>query len=579
MTTTFAQARVITIRAQAISHAAQSAGLPPIDVQQGEPRVMEEVRDGETVEHVLVDLEITFAPIRLDTYQLVGWKSATSVTACLGEDPNQLLGRAPTCDHCPDHAVHEGLWVVRKVDEPDETFQVGQLCVREAFAHVGEPLERRLEFGRRAGELLTGFGSGSAPLAWVEVSPGQSTAALDSSPNRWGPTALAAAAMTSLIALLWPRQSSPPLPPTPARLALSPATPTPERPRLAWQPASSTARPATPSNLDAARSDLFDLLTLWRHAGSRRAQEAILDRIRELGAEGRMAMLTLLSDSAHPLLLDTLQVAQRLDLTAALPLVARMTEAGDASLRAAAGACARDLERSHRRKSTLAGTIKGTGDHAGLGQDADFLHHVTSDAELLAICQSIRREANETLRITAIKALAPHTDRPLAADMLADLLDDASGAVRTTALRAFADHPQEDPTSATAAGTRHALLRVANDHHRPLLERAGALQALERGAAIPTAQLFVLSSRLEPALRVLCARCLVVAGDRRGLRIAIDILGNGASPSSSVAREAHRVLVAAAGTDLGPTGAHWVAWEADLTSLRALELPPAGPLP
>jgi len=327
-------------------------------------------------------------------------------------------------------------------------------------------------------------------------------------------------------------------------------------------PGGEASAPAARENSEKERlkrRELFKLLAGFRNAGSARQREALLRK-----AEGRLprfkeTLINLVYDSSAPYLEEAIDLVVELRITDATSALTELANGDDGKLAASA---IRGVERFYPwtdadlRRFLLdkripvvlvALELLRTRTNRQLDLIVPMLAHTSARVRTLAM-QAIPRLNNGTAidrlcrfartaeRVTkkrAIEAIG-RTGVPSRAEaFLIGFLRRPDMDLRVSALLALANKstPLTDPDP---------VLKLALDQRQPLRFRAQALAVLENTGTAPVDELRWNMQTLPPILRVLAARCLVRAGERKALQDLVWLLDTELSNDDQIE---HRILV------------------------------------
>ena len=299
--------------------------------------------------------------------------------------------------------------------------------------------------------------------------------------------------------------------------------------------------PGQPSILDELEEVLVDLRRTWQP----RARERLLEDARQQISRWSPPLLWLLSQPKHPLLPEALDLVQELEIAECRFHVLMLVQEGPQSARPKALVVAHRLEPllgheltpflEDRDPEMVVAALQcaATASEVRLEAIIQLVVHPdvrVCEAALDVIPEQLAEEDLDHLLDLARTASGPSAVFTIRALGRAEIVDRSeaflNGAlsswepeIRTSALEALAgkDGPLSDPGPVWAMATDPAL-----DLH----DRARAFLCLEKtGSSSPDALRDELYG-MHPFLKYFAARCLITAGDAKGMEILVDLDSN-----------------------------------------------------
>ncbi len=592
-----AKARVLGVRVSTLNYSARLMGVQEIQLREtDDPIISVEIdHEGGVHETVVQPLELEFRPIQWDDYLAIGAKTAISVSAFLGEDPSPLFQRPPVCDHCGDDLVHDLVYVFRRGDESD--CQIARDCLVQAFPHIQVAHNQVLEHAARVGLLLDGMvddDEEDPSLVWRV----RSKKKVEDPSRNLHPHVVTAIVAASVIAGLglgvgW-RAADPNEPVTQQQQqARAGGAQRPTGVKLDWS-SSGGGGPGSGRRLTALESaqiELWELLKGLRAAESSDERQELHNRLETRMQQLLPALLGLLADANHPMILDAIRVVKTYKVSDALPMLAHLAQSSRVPVRAAATEAGASLSDWWQDKAAPLVTTRVD----GIGSDAFSITTAESnpdtllealklkpglatEADVLALCHFVRSATRGIQKLQGIRALARLQPTAVADLCIAEQLNSHDSAVRRAALDALANLPfAPNANHQQQKRVIDELLRIVTNPGTRSREVAMALLVIERRGHIPVDQLKEYVDRMAPALQVLVARCLVTGGEREGAQLATSLLAQDLSGNTYAGREAVALLEDLSGLHHGTDVEAWNAWidRQDIFRPSQLARPPA----
>jgi len=383
-----------------------------------------------------------------------------------------------------------------------------------------------------------------------------------------------------------------------AAFAVSALTPEPE--------VVATAPP--PANV----SELTELLGECRRTWHPDARERLAAKALERSAELESPLVWVLGQPDHACADEAIWLAAQLGLESTAPPLRAMTRAGAPARRALALQAAEavlpwdpvDLE------EFLVGGVEQTALAAlGVLAQRNSQGDGTTDAGVLRALIELLEHPQPDVRQAAVAAL-PDTVPEEAADLLQGRAQIVSGPTAPTVLQALGQLASSqlnevilverlgDPDPATVIACLDALSRwgeplqqggaivaLAGSAATALDVRRAAFRCLERTQAFAPADFDDLLEGLPPALAIACARCLLAAGDLRGVSVLVRTVEQGPDALAQLAppqrtqevAAARRLLCQVTGLTPGSEVTAFREWATTAGSIPPVELPDPQP--
>ncbi|MEM7201906.1 MAG: hypothetical protein AAF628_16690 [Planctomycetota bacterium] len=589
----------LTTRVDAFNRSASLLGcLASTMAETGQTR---EVRARDQLGHardlLLVEVELEVPDPRYGESVAVGVRASSGdVEVFLGQSvPSTLRDRPVVCEHCGDAQPRERVYLFRDCDQ--RVVQVAAECVTTWVGPQRDDTLAVLDHSARLSHALDGLALDS------EADPSKQKAEATEFPTvPWytRPLQTLLFAVPVIVGItVWltaPSLSNPEAPRMSAARKSERAL-GPSRRDLAWlSPGGGGGGSAASMSPElAAQINLASSLRDFGRSPTQPLRNRVVESFVERIDEMKPSLLAILAEEHHPLILEAIAVSGRAGLTEAGPLLSKLARSTRPAVRAAAVRAGGMLnawwseeveaflsDPESKVVAATLGALAGRG-HQSASSVIPMLGHPdrtvrlaavaafpmdAGETDILSLCQFARTCSGAEARRAAALALGEPIPTLPSEVCLLELLQDDVAAVRDAALRSMAKHVARPKATAPEREAVHqVLLALAANEERAMRERAMALIALERRRDVPVRGVKRLAPRLHPALQALAARCLVVAGDRDGVALAIGLLDaaklrgeHDVDEINFAIAEARALLVELADEDFGPERDAWIRW-------------------
>ncbi len=532
-----------------------------------------------------------------------GWRAVArrgpdgQLQGFLGEQcPAEVVAAPLQCDHCGYADIWQATFVLR--NRLGVIRQIGDACLLEV---TGSDCRAALDHWLLVTQWLVGLVGASDPDAAPLAQESEPLPVAAPAGRPLGQLALAAGVLIATgVAWLLSERGGREVAGDDAAAAPAAARPVARMlSRFAWErthfggraPAAAVVQQAHAAYREGAtREILYRLLRRLQNARTAPAIDEVLARIAAGLADFEAPLLAVLEEPEHQLVHAAIEVVGRLGVEVAAPALTALVRSPDAEVRAAALVASARLGRvwnaaAERFMATddprqiaagIAAVDPSAEDAAALL--SPFLSHPDANVRraaqrgLMHPAIRIDREALlevaasgglSAARLAAIEVLALKAAEEPIETALLELLVDADPAVRRAVLAVLAGAAAGDGARDSRVADRLLDVVVAEDGTRR--QALMAFVAIERRGAVPVPRIRALLPDLDPMLRALAARCLVVAGESSGLDVAVAVLAE--EPRSEdddelqyARHQAHAVLVEVSGEDYGDDVAAWRHW-------------------